>query len=88
MGPFQVGDKFRANDFAGLVEVRWVDPQDGNCAVVFDIANQFGDETVFATEFFNDWTIMEEGAPASNRRRERLEATDDAAALFLSSEPA
>lgn len=65
MRRFQVGDQFRSNEFAAIVEVRWVDPQDQNCAVVFDIGNQFDDETVFATEFFDDWTIVEELTPAA-----------------------
>jgi hypothetical protein len=45
--------------------VRWVDPLDRNCAVVFDVSRQFDDETVFAAEFFDDWTIVEERVPAS-----------------------
>lgn len=62
MRPFQLGDKFRANEFGGMVEVRWVDPRDRYCAVVFNMADQLDNETVFAADFCNDWTLVEEGA--------------------------
>jgi hypothetical protein len=62
MKRFRVGDKFKANEFAGMVEVRWIDPADEDCALVFNVANKFDAETVFAADFFNDWTLVEDGA--------------------------
>ncbi|HEY7229164.1 MAG TPA: hypothetical protein VH558_02210 [Pseudolabrys sp.] len=61
MRTFQVGDRFQSNDVTDIVEVRWVHPQDPYCAVVFNVANQFEDETVFASDFFGCWTLVEEG---------------------------
>ena len=61
MRPFQVGDRFKSNDVKEIVEVRWVDPQDANCAVVFNVANQSEDETVFASDFFLHWSLVAEG---------------------------
>jgi hypothetical protein len=61
MRAFQVGDRFKSKDVKEIVEVRWVDPRDRHCAVVFNVANQFEDETVFASDFLGDWTLVEEG---------------------------
>ena len=58
MRPFQVGDRFKSNDATAIVEVRWVDPQDQYCAVVFNVANQLEDETVFASDFLRRWTLV------------------------------
>jgi hypothetical protein len=60
MKPFRVGERFKGNDVEKVVEVRWVDPHDQYCAVVFNVANRFEDETVFATDFLNYWTLIEE----------------------------
>ena len=51
MGPFQVGDRFKSKDVKEIVEVRWTDPQNRDCAVVVNVANQFEDETVFSSGF-------------------------------------
>lgn len=64
MKPFQVGDRFKSHDVNAIVEVRWVDPRDHGCAVVFNVANHFEDETVFASEFLRGWTLISEGAEA------------------------
>ena len=64
MRRFQVGDRFKSKDARAIVEVRWVDPQDRDCAVVVNVANQFEDETVFASDFFNHWSSVEEGSEA------------------------
>lgn len=47
-----------------IVEVRWVDPQDCYCAVIFNVANQFEDETVFAGDFLRGWTLVVPGTEA------------------------
>ena len=60
MRRFQVGDRFKSNEVTDIVEVRWVHPQDPYCAVVFNMANQFEDETVFASDFLGSWTLVEE----------------------------
>jgi hypothetical protein len=60
MRAFQVGDRFKSKDVKEIVEVRWVDPRDRSCAVVFNVANRFEDETVFALDFFDHWTPVEE----------------------------
>lgn len=59
MSAFQVGQRFKSKDVRAVVEVRWVDPGDRSCAVVFNVANPFEDETVFATDFFEHWTLEE-----------------------------
>lgn len=59
MRTFHVGQKFKSKDVQEIVEVRWVDAQDQCCAVVFNVANPFEDETVFATDFFENWTLVE-----------------------------
>jgi len=64
MSPFQVGDRFKSKDVKEIVEVRWVDPQDRHCAVVVNVANRFEDETVFASDFFDHWTLVEGGNEA------------------------
>jgi len=61
MRAFQVGDRYNSSDVAEIVEVRWVDPQDRHCAVVFNVANRFEDETVFAGDFLIQWTLVVEG---------------------------
>jgi hypothetical protein len=61
MRPFQVGDRLKSKDVKEIVEVRWVDPQYPDCAVVVNVANQFEDETVFASDFFDNWSLIEEG---------------------------
>lgn len=61
MKAFQVGQRFKRNDVRETVDVRWVDPQDRSCAVVFNVANHFEDETVFAGDFLSHWTLLEEG---------------------------
>lgn len=60
MRAFRVGDRFKSKDVKEIVEVRWVDPRDRSCAVVFNVANRFEDETVFAVDFFDHWTLAEE----------------------------
>lgn len=60
MRPFHVGDRFRSKDVKEIVEVRWVDPQDRYCAVVFNVANQLEDETVFASDFLASWSLVKE----------------------------
>ena len=64
MRPFQIGDRFKSKDVKEIVEVRWLDPQDPDCAVVVNVANQFEDETVFAGDFFDHWSLVEEGDEA------------------------
>ncbi len=61
MRAFQVGDRFKSKDVKAIVEVRWVDPRDQSCAVVFNVANPFEDETVFAADFLEHWTLAKEG---------------------------
>lgn len=60
MRAFHVGDRFKSKDMKAIAEVRWVDPRDRTCAVVFNVANQFEDETVFAADFLGHWTLVEE----------------------------
>jgi hypothetical protein len=60
MRAFHVGDRFTSKNVKAIVEVRWVDPRDRTCAVVFNVANQFEDETVFAADFLEHWTLLEE----------------------------
>jgi hypothetical protein len=60
MRSFGVGQRFKSNDVPDVVEVRWVDPAQASCAVVFKVANHFEDETVFAPDFFEHWTLVEE----------------------------
>ena len=62
MRAFQVGQRFKSTDVREVVEVRWVHPRDRGCAVVFNVANPFEDETVFATDFLRQWALVEEGA--------------------------
>ena len=60
MRAFHVGDRFKSKDVQAIVEVRWVDPRDQRCAVVFNVTNQFEDETVFAADFLEHWTLAEQ----------------------------
>jgi hypothetical protein len=64
MRAFQRGDRFKSTGVKEIVEVRWVDPADSHCAVVFNVANGFEDETVFASDFLNHWTLVRQGAEA------------------------
>lgn len=64
MRSFQVGDRFKGKGVKEIVEVRWVDPQDRDCAVVVNVANQFEDETVFAADFFDHWSLIGEDTGA------------------------
>jgi hypothetical protein len=54
-----VGQRFKSSDVPVAVEVRWVDLADGYCALVFNVANHFEEETVFAPDFFDHWTLVE-----------------------------
>jgi len=60
MRAFQVGERYNSEYVREVVKVRWIDPQDQYCAVVFNVANRFEDETVFASDFMNYWTLIEE----------------------------
>jgi hypothetical protein len=59
MRPFRVGDQFKGNHTGLIAEVSWVDPQDHFRAVIN--GTDFVDETVFAAQFLNHWTLIKEG---------------------------
>jgi hypothetical protein len=60
MTAFHVGDRFTSKETKEIVQVRWVDPQDRSCAVVFNLSNPFEDETVFAGDFLDHWSLAGE----------------------------
>ena len=57
MRPFKVGDVFKGNHSDQVVTVRWVDPKDHFRAVV-----DYAETTVFAAQFLNHWTLIQEGS--------------------------
>ena len=61
MRPFRVGDQFKGNKIGRIVEVVWVDPEDHFRATISDAKREFDDETVFAAQFLNHWTLIKEG---------------------------
>lgn len=63
MRPFRVGDKFKGNHVGYNAEVTWVDPQDRRRATIS--IKDLPDETVFAAQFLNHWTLIEEGPAAA-----------------------
>jgi hypothetical protein len=68
MRAFQVGDVFQG-DHSGLkAEVIWVDPHDHFRAVVNVMKGseiEKLEQTVFAIQFLNYWTLIKEGPPSS-----------------------
>jgi hypothetical protein len=58
MRPFLIGDQFKGNQIGRIVEVQWVDPEDHFRAVISDVNGEYDDETVFAAQFLNHWTLM------------------------------
>jgi hypothetical protein len=64
MRAFRVGDHFRGNHSGLTAEVTWVDPNDHFRATVNclrgDVIEQV-DQTVFAAQFLNHWTLVREG---------------------------
>lgn len=64
MRAFEAGQRFKSQDMREVIAVRWVDPHDRYCAVVFNVANKFEDETVFAPDFFEHWSLVEEHVPS------------------------
>jgi hypothetical protein len=65
MRPFRVGDEFKGKQIGRIAKVEWVDPQDHFRAVISDVKGGFDDETVFAAQFLNYWTLTKEGPIAS-----------------------
>jgi hypothetical protein len=61
MRAFRVGDQFKGNQIGRIVQVVWVDPEDRFRAVISDVNGEFDDETVFAAQFLNYWTLTKEG---------------------------
>jgi hypothetical protein len=62
MRPFRVGDEFKGNHSGTVAEVIWVDPQDRFKAVVN--TSELIEQTVFASQFLNHWTLIKEGSAA------------------------
>ena len=64
MRPFRVGDQFRGNHSGLIAEVSWIYREDHFRAVVY--STDFVDQTVYAAQFLNHWTLIKEGpAPAA-----------------------
>jgi len=68
MRAFRVGDQFKGNHSGLLAEVTWVDPHDHFRAVIKCMGGsrtRYVDETVFAAQFLNHWTLTRAG-PANS----------------------
>lgn len=65
MRPFRVGDLFHGRHSGQLARVQWVDPNDHFRAVVD--CGELIEQTVFAAQFLNHWTLIKEGPVAATR---------------------